>query len=133
MSNIKLTAECDEKGTMALYKNKKVVTKVKIQKDVNMEIGVGEGFDGGAKVSAFSLFENINGAKGKSIGTWTRTKPSDQPSTEISVDEDGPAAILVTDTDHQDYDGLFFFSVEVTDDNASYDTDPELQVKKLGG
>lgn len=130
MSNIKLDVQRDASGNVALYKNKKVVTLVEIKKDVNMEVDIGSGFNPGATVSAFSLFTNTSGAKGSIIGTWSRSAPSTQPSTEVSIAASGAAAIVVTDTDTTVDEEMFFFSIQVTDGAATYDTDPELRVKK---
>lgn len=130
MSNIKLNVQRDANGVVALYKNNKAVTSVEIKKDVDMEIDVGDGFGAAARVSAFSLFTNVNGAKGAGIGTWTRQAPTVQPSTEIAIAANGDAGVKVTDTDTTVDEELFFFSVQVTDGAAVYDTDPELKVKK---
>jgi len=133
MSNVKLNVKRDAAGTVALFKNNKEVTSVEIKKDVNMEIEIGTGFNTGAQVSAFSLFNNVNGTKGSFIGTWKRMTPTDQPSPELFIETEGSTAIQVTDTDSKSVDALFFFSVQVTDGKATYDTDPELRVKKLNG
>ena len=133
MSNVKLDVRRDSNGHVALFKNNKEVTSVEIKKDVNMEIEIGTGFTTGAAVSSFSLFTNVSGGKGTPIGTWNRNNPTAQPSTEIAIAPDGAAAIVVTDTDTKNVDELFYFSIQVTDGTATYDTDPELRVKKLGG
>jgi hypothetical protein len=131
MSNVKLNVKRDASGHVALYKNKKEVTSVEIKKNVKMKINIGDGFNAGATVSSFSLFENVRGTKGNDIGTWDRTNPATQPSDEIDVAADGAAAIVVTDTDRSTVDELFYFSIQVTDGKKTYDTDPELKVKRV--
>ena len=131
MSKIKLKVKKAADGTVGLYKNKKLVTSVEIKKDVHMEIDVGSGFNEGAFVSVFSLFENVRKRKGKSLGDWKRSNPSVQPSTEINVAITSPTAILVTDVNTKEEDGDFFFGVTVMDGQQPYETDPELKVKKI--
>jgi hypothetical protein len=131
MSNVQLNVRRDANGNVALYKNNQEVTSVEIKKDVSMQIGVGDGFTAGANVASFSLFNNVSGAKGTAIGTWSRTNPTVQPSAEISIAADGAAAIVVTDTDTKTVDELFYFSIQVQDGTTTYDTDPELKVKKI--
>lgn len=133
MSNVVLKVQRDAKGKVVLYNNQMVVTLVELKKDVNMEVDIGSGFNAGAQVSGFSLFINDNGTKGSLIGTWNRGTPSFQPSTEVSVAAKGAASILVTDTDTTVDEEMFYFSIQVTDGKLTYDTDPELKVKKKSG
>ena len=123
----------DANGKVLLYNDQMVVTLVELKKDVNMEVEIGSGFNAGAQVSGFSIFYNSKGNKGTLIGTWNRGTPSFQPSTEVSVAAKGAAAILVTDTDTTVDEEMFFFSIQVTDGKLTYDTDPELKVKRNTG
>lgn len=133
MSNVQLNVQKSPSGTVALFEKGQEVTSVEISQNVKMEIDIGTGFTSGATVSGFSLFNNVNGAKGRSIGNWSRATPNDQPSPEISIAVDGATGIQVTDTDTTTEDELFYFSIQVADGNEVYDTDPELKVKKIRG
>jgi len=133
VSKVTLDVNLGPHGKVVLTEGHKPVTLVEIRKDRDMLIEIGTGFGTGANVSAFGLFHTKEGRKGSSIGTWRRTEPGTQPSSILSVSSSGPAAIVVKDTDTTNEDGLFFFSVHVTDGSQVFDTDPELKVKKIGG
>ncbi len=125
--NLSSTGTVTSTGT-----NGKVVTSVTIKKNQDMVINIGTGFGTTAYINSFSLFTEVSGTKGTTIGTWNRTTPTIQPSTEMSITTNGTTGILVTDTDTVTDDQVFF-AVQVTDSGTVYTTDPELKVKKMTG
>jgi len=132
MSTMNLTIDKDSNGNAILMKNSQTVTTITIKNDKNMNIDVGAGFGTGAFICSFKTFAEVNGAKGSLTGTWNRSVPNTQPSTEFSIATSGTTGILVTDTDDV-ADDQMFFSVQVDDGGTIYDSDPELKVKKIGG
>jgi hypothetical protein len=130
MGKIKVDVCKNTDGNVYLEQNNQVVTSITIKGDKDLEIGIGNGFGAAAQVDSLTLYNLSGGGKGTAIGTWSRSNPSSQPSTYVSISGDGNG-ILVEDTNTV-ADQDVFFSVTATDNGQSYDTDPELIIKKKG-
>jgi hypothetical protein len=122
----------DDKGNVTFTENGSTATQLEISSDQNLAIQLGTGFSGkGAQITSMELFTDVNHAKGTVVGTWQRVSPSNQPSAELSITENGNN-ILVNDTNTTSADDCFFFAVTATDGTNSYSSDPELRVRKTG-
>lgn len=122
----------DSQGKVTFSENGTSPGMLEISGDQNLAIQLGTGFSGkGAQITSMELFTDVNHGKGSSVGSWQRTSPASQPSTALSITENGNN-ILVDDTNTSGADDYYFFAVTATDGTKTYSSDPELRVRKTG-
>lgn len=131
-STTKIKINHDGEGNVTFTENGNKPRDLEISGDNNLEIKLGTGFSGSnAKITGMELFTDVNHAKGTCIGTWLRTDPTKQPSSDMEIKKKDHH-IVVNDTNASGSDDCYFFSVTATDGTNSYSSDPELRVKKTG-
>jgi hypothetical protein len=128
----KIKINHDDQGNVTFTQNGQTPGLLEISGDNNLEVKLGTGFSGsGAKILSMELFTDVNHGKGSSIGTWERSNPSVQPTTDMEIEKKG-SHIVVNDTNQTGSDDYYFFAITATDGTNNYSSDPELKVRKTG-
>ena len=128
----KIKINHDDQGNVTFTQNGQTPGLLEISSDNNLEVKLGTGFSGnGAKILSMELFNDANHGKGTSIGTWERSNPSVQPSSDMEIEKKG-SHIVVNDTNATRTDDFYFFAITATDGTRNYSSDPELKVRKTG-
>jgi len=126
----KIKINHDGNGNVTFTQNGQTPSNLEISGDNNLEIKLGTGFSGsGSKVTQMEVFTDVDHGKGNSLGTWLRSDPTTQPTTDMVISKKGHH-IMVDDNNSTGADDLYFFSVTATDGTNEYSSDPELRVKK---
>lgn len=113
--------------------NGNAVTSATIDSNGGLIVAIGTGFGGSAEITGLTLFNDVNGAKGdQNLGSWSTGSPNSQPSNVIRVTNNG-TGIKIRDTNNSAAEVDYFFSVNGTDGAATFESDPELKVKRTNG